>query len=480
MIGAKLSGDLGAFAFFVFLSHRYGEAGLGLYSFAIAIGSSVAALADFGLYDFTIRELNNPARDRRRFLALVAILRILLSLAAFIVLVALSTALADGEGRFAVLMVVGAQQILVAFANGCAAVLAARDDMAFPAVIEGLARLCGVGIGIGLALQDLPLALVLIGPILAALFQIGVVLSRVRKHEVPTPQGGPPAFGAKLGDLVRTATSALPYLLSDLARRIAIRSDLIMLGLLVTLSLTGLYAAAQRIVALLLFLPHFAALALLPSLSRLAHRDQVALRELGTNACRIGILVGLPGAVGLVLIAPDLCRRLYGNEFEAASALLALLAPLFLCECVRSPLANFLTATGQQDFRTRAEWEALAMALPSQWVGITLAGPAGAAIAIVASELFLMVRMLLRLRSELDIEIVARALMPAALGCALMALPALVWPLSIWLILPSAIPIYALSILLFSEVRQRELNTLQEIYAKRPLQKTATGIDEDG
>ncbi len=430
----------------------------------MALASSLAAIADFGLYDFTVRELNNPHRNRKHFLTLVAVLRLMLSLLSFLVLVVLSLSLAGADGRSSVLFAVGSQQILLAFATGAAAVLAARDDMAFPAIIEALCRLAGMGLAILLSLTGWPLALALVGPVLSTFGQIIVVLLRIRHQESKSQDrdGGDAALSFM--ELWRTVRSAFPYLLSDLARRLSIRIDLIMLGFLVSAALTGLYAAGQRVVAVLLFVPHFAALALLPMMSRLSHERADELAALATKSFRIGVLLGVPGTLGLILIAPEITVLLYGAAFAEASLVLSLIAPLFLIECLRNPLGNLLTATGQQSFRTRAEWEALALAIPLQLVGIVLIGAEGAAVAIVLSELFLLVRFALRTRSLFNVKEGFSALWPACSGCVIMSVPVIAWQPGLALTLSYCLLVYPIVIITFRQVRRHEWSALQTFY----------------
>jgi O-antigen/teichoic acid export membrane protein len=209
------------------------------------------------------------------------------------------------------------------------------------------------------------------------------------------------------------------FLLSDLARRVSIRIDVIMLGLVLGPAAVGAYGAASRVVALLLFLPHFAGMALLPRIARLHAEDAPGLRLLFRQSLRLAVLAGIPAAAGLWLIADDLVLLIFGPGFVDAVPLLRLLAALVAIEALRSLLAVFLTGCDLQGWRTAAEWAALALAVLLQAVGIRMAGPAGSAVALLLSELALLAAFTLKLRTLLGWPPIAGRLLVASLASTL-------------------------------------------------------------
>lgn len=458
LVVCKLGGDLVVFLFFVGLSRLFGEPAVGLYAFALGICGAVAALADFGLYDYSVRELSRGRAAIQRLLPLLLSLRFLLSVLSLALLPALAW-IAGLHGEAAgVLLVVGAHQVLITFAAGIAAIFAAEERMVMTAGLEAGARVAGAALGLGLALAGADLVVALAGMTFAAGLQC-LVLFLILRRRFAWQQRWSSATAA-----IATLRLSSPFLLSDLARRLSIRIDIIMLGLMLGTASVGAYGAASRVVALLLFLPHFAGMALLPRIARLHAIDEAQLRLLFRDAMRLAVLAGIPAAAGLWLIADELVRLVFGAEFAEAAPLLRLLAALVAIEALRSLLAVFLTGCDLQGWRTGAEWVALALAVPLQLAGIQLAGPAGSAVALLASEALLLVAFAWRLRPLLGWPPVAgRVLLAGSASLLFVVLLELVVELALPLTVIAAMAIYAGCLLASGPVRRGELQQLSQL-----------------
>ncbi|HET6469183.1 MAG TPA: oligosaccharide flippase family protein [Geminicoccaceae bacterium] len=439
LVGCKVLGDVAVFLLFVVLSRVYGHAALGIYTFAVALAGTLAAFVDLGLYDHTLRELARGREDRPRYVRASLALRAIGGIGMLLLLSAAGLALDLGPGGVPVLLVIGLQQALATLANGLAAVFGAEERMGIGAGLDALARTAGAlasaaaaWLGLGLSAALAPLALA------AGVQALLVAMLLLRRGLLPP--GAPEA-----AELRRLARAGVPFLLSDLARRLAIRIDLLVLGFLVAPALVGSYGAAQRIVALVLFVPHFVALALLPRISRIAAERPAELGAVFARSLRLAVLLGLPAGAGLALIAPDLLVLLYGEEFGGSAPILRILAAMVLIESLRSLLATFLTACDLQEWRTSAEWAAALLAIPLQIAAVSLLGLAGAAGALVLAEAALGMAFAARLRPLLGWPPVGRQVVAAASGAAAF------WLAVAWLPalpLPVMVPLAALVYLL--------------------------------
>jgi O-antigen/teichoic acid export membrane protein len=214
-------------------------------------------------------------------------------------------------------------------------------------------------------------------------------------------------------------------------------------------------------VALLLFVPHFAALALLPRIAKLHADGGGALKEQYHLALRLAVLAGMPAVGGLWLIAGDLVPALFGEGFGPSVLLLRVLAPLVLVEALRSLQANYLTGCDLQGWRTRAEWLTLAVAVPAQLAGIAAAGAVGAALALLASETFLLALFALRLRPLFGWPRIGSRLLIAASGTAAFLLPfGFLLDLPMIVTVPGSAVLYGAVLALFGTIRRHELSLL--------------------
>jgi O-antigen/teichoic acid export membrane protein len=448
----RIAGDLLTFVLFVVLSRAFGQEGVGQYAFAMGLTGFFAAAADFGLYNLTVKELSRHAWDRQRFLSSVLTLRLALSAGALAALLLLLVFLPLPPQARLIVIIIGVHQVAAALATGLGAVFVAHEAMAVAGLLEALARASGALLGAGLVLAGSDMVIALLPLPAAAVAQTAAAAILIsRRYGLGRPSVAP-------ADWLPTLHEALPYGLSVLIRRVSIRLDVVLLGLLIGTTAVGIYSAAYRVIFMVMFIPLLASVAVLPRVSRAyASNAREELSALYHQSLRFAVLVGLPSLLGLWLVAPDLVLSLFGQDFEGSIWLLRLLAPLFFLECLRSLIAAFLTGCDLQAARTRSEWLSAGVNLAGNVVLISGLGTAGAAIATVAAELTLVVVMAIRLSSVLGWpEIGSRIILGGVASAGFFVPLTFLMPMPMWAAVPVAVAVYLLALLAFREIRQNE------------------------
>ena len=134
-------------------------------------------------------------------------------------------------------------------------------------------------------------------------------------------------------------------------------------------SAVGLYSAATRLTTPLLFLPHAVSVSLLPLLSRYYEQADAKLSLVFHLGMKVTMLMALALAIATTFLAPDIIRLLYSSAYGASAAPLVLLmwsqAFLFL----NFFFANVLTAVNQQ---RAASYAAAAMLITNALANLIL------------------------------------------------------------------------------------------------------------
>ena len=173
------------------------------------------------------------------------------------------------------------------------------------------------------------------------------------------------------------------------------------------------------------------------------------------------VLLGLPAACGLWLIAPNCIHLVFGETFAESATLLRFMAGLLFLGCLRSILGIFLTSCDRQGERTKAEWIAAWVAIIGNVILIPLLGVRGAAVARVASETLLVVLLTVRVRAVLGWPRITSRLVMSGMATATFCLPFAFFPsLSLGVAIPASVLLYAGILLLFQEIRSNELQAL--------------------
>jgi len=458
----KLLSDAFTFGLFVVLSRKFGETGIGSYSFAVGIGSGFAVLADFGLYRLTITDLARRDGDFGQEMASIMAMRLMLTLASILLLGLTALILPIDESGRPILFIVGLHLLLYGIANGLAGVFVARQDMFLSAAVDFAAKALAALAGVGLALAGFSLPAVLwVLPVVTAL-QIAVSSVLVhRKYNRAQARH----HRATIGGLWR---KSLPYFLSTAVRYLTIRSDVVLLGFLRNAAAVGVYNVAYRVVFLMMYLPYYASLAVFPVISRLYHRRPGQERELVQTALGWMVLIGVPASVGLALVARPLITLVFGPGFQGAVPVLQMLAWLFFLSCLRNMLATIMTACDQQAARTRLEALSAIIAVAGHVLLILRYGPIGAAVAILAAEAILVVLTILSTRQMLDLRFLSSRLAISLLASAAFVVPALLWPgIPMFAVVIAGATIYVAVVLAFPTIRRHELPALASVRSRR-------------
>ena len=176
------------------------------------------------------------------------------------------------------------------------------------------------------------------------------------------------------------AVTALPLLL--------LRADLLVVGAMASARDIGFYGGAARLVSLILLLPEGIMLANFARLSQSPHHDD--LRRSVRIVSAAAVLFVVPVAIVVTLFADDLAAIVYGTAFAGSGRYLAWLVwsvPLFI---VCRGLGDALVASGLQQRLAVAIVFTVVATVPFYLVLTRAFGPAGAAMAYLASLVILL------------------------------------------------------------------------------------------
>jgi O-antigen/teichoic acid export membrane protein len=467
LIGGRSLGDGFTFLLFVFLSRRFGQEGIGLYSFAVGLTGLVAVAADFGLYAFSIKELSRCEGSVRDSYGPFLGLRLIFTAAVVTVGLGASFALLPLSGESSaiipIILIIGTYQLMLTLINGATAVLISQNEARLAGTIEVTLK-AGSALAamlIGLAGGDLR-------TVLAALPAIAVIQAVVA-YGIVFAKYGAPRFVASSSSIIEKARETVPYGLSALLSQVHARSDVVLIGILVGTVAAGVYNVAYRMVFLLMFVPHFASVALLPVTSKLYKRSSESLRVFYQRTTNFVLLLSLPAAAGLWLVAPDLIRLVFGGSFDQSVLILRVLAALLFFNFHRRLLGVFLMSCDLQTSRTHGIWTAAWVNLVGNLILIPTVGLTGAAISTVFSEALLVLFFAVKLRPVLGWPRVRSRLAIGGLGVASFWVPFALLPhVSIALVVPVSLVVYIAVLVAFRQTRNNEVRRMLEVLRSGP------------
>jgi O-antigen/teichoic acid export membrane protein len=317
-----------------------GDVGLGRLAFAQSIGFLLITLTVLGMNPYITREV---ARDRSRLPELLWASLLLRAPLCF-----LATAMAVGllvargtSSKEIVLVIVCA---LVSLATVCNGVLNAS--------LQGLERMARksfavIADNVTVLVVGVPLAAITHSPLAFAWALVaGAVVDLTMNAHYFWRHGlnyRRPSGGAYLA-LVK---GAAPFLAMALSFEVLSQLDTVMLGLLAPAAAVGWYAAAARLAPIVLMIPIVLAGALLPAAARAYHHDPEGAGRATRKVLELTLLLAVPMAGGLTVIAPRLFHFLhYPPVFSHSGPVLMLMAPGWAITAVTIVIGSSFLAAG--------------------------------------------------------------------------------------------------------------------------------------
>lgn len=453
----QIAGDACLFALFVFISRKFGPEPIGQYSFAMGIASSVGVFGSFGLNTYTLRELGARRDDFRRAFGEIISLRMALSAAVYVLVLIALLLLPSQRSILVLIALIVAYQLCVETISNFGVAFIAMGNPWFAAWLKSSSRVGAslLAIGAGVASSSFTLTVAAMPVAMIVTVAVGALVT-VQKY-------GMPSLGfevSKLADLVRSVVS---YGVSAIVNRLRQRLDVTLLGLLAGSVATGEYNVAYKIAFICTVFGTFFGTAVLPTASRLHEISVEKFSELHEKSLNLSFLLGIPAAAGLFLVSGDIIHLFYGDEFMSSVPVLRVLSGLLLLAFPRVVLGTFLTASGNQSSRTRAEaWTLLFVGI-ALVIGVLAGGALGAATAIVSAEAFLTGQFAVRLLQVVTLPRVDRLLIGSMGSAAFMTLHLFVVEMELIGTMVTSVAVYGAVLLVFPQVRRSELSLLKEM-----------------
>ena len=381
----------------------------GQFTFAFALASIVNFVLDFGVTALVVRDVSAEPHRAPHLLGAFLWVQTLLAVGVFAITAGL-----------AVLGVFGSAASVGAIVIALAAVAIGSISRPFEATLtgQGKAQLVTVGRVIrGLALVAATVLVAIDEPgvsaFLAALL-VGELVGSLTIAAICILRSTRPKLGHGLSEVAKLALTAVPFGVLSGFSVLYLRVDILMLGALSTDVAVGNYGVASRIVETAIIIPAFFGSAFLATVAQTGPRTARA-RMQTIGALRHILLICLPLALVLAVVATPLVDLVAGADYESAGHLLTLLSPWLVLIAGYSVLVNLEVALDRIKVLIAIIAAGVALKIALNLYSIPEWGANGAAITALAAEVFVVVAQWFNARRYVDVRAFLRYL-PRLLG----------------------------------------------------------------
>jgi O-antigen/teichoic acid export membrane protein len=438
VVGARAVAKLAVFVVVVLLWRHLGADHYGRFATMIVYVTLVGIIADLGLQTVFIRDASRDRTVFARYLGNLLSARLLLSLAAVVILAAALRLLTPA--LFPYTLAAFVLLLTTSYSSLLRAVFYIRGRLGYEAIAIVAESLLLLGLTIVAIEQraswDAFLWVYAVSYLFTCLFAFGVI--RWRWHDRVSVRLDP-AFVRRL------LAAGLPLALAFTVTTVYAQLDIVLLQLFKNFQVVGWYSAANKYIDAVAWVPQSAMGAVFPALSLLAAGDRRRLVFAYEKSYKMLAILGLPLAVGLGVTADAVVHITRG--FEQSIPALRILAPSVALLFVNNAFIYTLTAINRQLDFTRLALFTLAVNLILNLVLIPPYGYLGAAAASTITEVALFAGGWWLLRRHLAslaiVGSIARVLASAAImGIVVYSFRS--WPLPVVIIIGAAVYVVAL------------------------------------
>jgi len=384
VVGARALAKLGVFVVVVLMLRHLGDESFGRFATMVVYVTLIGVIADLGLQTVFIRDVSRHRGEFGRYLSNLVATRLVLAVVALVVLAAALRLLSPA--LFPYTLAGFALLLTTSYSSLLRAAFYVRGTLVYEAiaiVVEALILLALTSLAINRsATWDTFLWIYSASYLFTCIYAFAII--RFRWHE---------GVGAQLdAAFVRRLLGAgLPLALGFTITTVYAQVDVVLLQVFKGFQMVGWYAAANRFIDAVAWIPQSAMGAVFPALSVVAATESRRLAFAYEKSFKMLALIGLPLAVGIGLTAESIVHVILGQGYDKAIPALAILAPSIALLFVNNAFIYTLTAIHRQLDFTRLSVATLAVNLVLNLVLIPPFGYLGAASASTLTELALFV-----------------------------------------------------------------------------------------
>lgn len=466
----QLLAQISTFVLSVFLARYLGSESYGAYTLAFSLTALVFLIADFNLNFQTVVDVAPNKKIASQYLTNTLFLRGILGAVALTVtfiIVALENQ--PPEVSYAI-MIIALATAFNWLNQSFNAMYTSFERMHLTLLTSSIERLFTVTIAIALVVIGFGLDVVVLVVLAGSILQLTLgflVCSRLVVR---------PARKPHLDQAKRQLRGAVPYAAMNvfIVSLYSINAVLVQLIVLwdsgshsAALTATGMYNVSFNMVTALIAIPNVLITSLLPVVSRMYQKSVEMTHFMQTKVMKYMFTLGLPLAVGGVILADEIVLLFYGAEYAPAVNVFRILAPAIAISFFDSGMASVLASARRVHLITTANGVGALVNLILCLALIPFLEQNGAALAFTIAYLILVSVTFHFLRTKVFdihlIDIIPRPLLAAGgMGVALLLIP----EVNLLVSLAVGAAVYFGLIYLLRAISQEDMEILRKVLKK--------------
>lgn len=338
-----------AFVYFTFLARGLGAEDLGKYTFAFGFTTIFSVLVDVGLSSVLTREIAKDKEQGHKLLSNILGLKMVLMIFIYALIVILVNLLNYPELTKNLVYLTGIIMLLDNFALTFWGTLRGYQNLKYESLGIILFQTIVVLVGGTFLYLKLGVVALVLAMMLASAFNFVLSYLQMRRRLHLQPQI---TWDKNLIKMLLKIS--LPFALTGIFARLNTQIDTVFLSKMGCLTQelcdvnVGIYSVASKITLAIHFIPLAFTAALFPAMSHYFAADKEKLKQTFEKAMRYLMVISIPVAVGIIVLAPDFIPGIFGVEYLNSILPLQILMTSLTFIFLTFPIGSFLNATSRQ------------------------------------------------------------------------------------------------------------------------------------
>jgi O-antigen/teichoic acid export membrane protein len=450
------------FAVMLFAARELSVEGFGAFNFALALSFVAMILADMGLNTLLIRTIARDKALLEKFLVNALYLKALFSLATFLGIWLVLALFGYGGQTLEVALIMVFFAALSMLTDFIYSIFRSFERMEFDSMLKVLRMsllaffsIIALMRGSGVVVFSLLFVVVECITLLVGFIIVSstFVTRRLRFSWLDS------SYRQKIRN------EAFPFGLSAAFGSLYFYASVLILSVMLGDLAVAQFSSAYNIVLALLFIPTVYTNALYPAFSRMFAQSKRDLSFMYAKSMKYLFMVGLPIALCLFLLSEEIMTMLYGGKYDAASAVLEMIALYIVLKFLNFLLGITLSSADRQWERMKVQAIAAGVSVALCAVLIWKLGVIGAAYAMVITELILFTLYMVQARKVVSFPSLSETFLKPIAASVVLMLCAVLLPFSPIVSAAVGLLFYALALFIAGALDNEDKKMMKAVFS---------------
>lgn len=348
--------------FTALLSRHIGPEGYGQYTFAQSTVAILMIFVNLGFDTLAVRNVAQKREQASKYFTNIVFVKTLLAVTVFS-FVLIATPLRNYFGEITILvLLVGVTAALESLIQAAGAIFFAFEKMEYHVSTQVVRALVALGLGAGAIFLGYNLTKI-VAVLISANILRAILSFTLLSRKIVSPK-----LEIDIGFCKKIVAASVPFALLIVVNVASSNVNVIMLGILKNDTVVGWYGSALRVHTMLLIVPNMFLNSIYPVFSRFYTSSKESLALSYRKSYEWGLILGLPMAAGIFLVADHAISLVFGAGFENASDVLRLLSFVIAVSFCNNVNGATLNAMGRERFFAALSTVAVLVAVVLNWL----------------------------------------------------------------------------------------------------------------